>query len=306
LRGEFGQAFHARLESHRGMFTLWGTRGSVPTPGAQFLRHGGQTSCMQVSLGDDVVVLDAGSGIRNLGLELAAGPPRRIHLFITHTHWDHIQGFPFFKPAYMPGFDIVIYGAEAFGKDLRSLFGGQLDRDYFPVQMADMRADLTFRHLTENPVNIGPLKVYWEFAHHPGATVGYKVNVLGRKLAWFPDNEFLNGYLGAPELITRDHDAVTPYSRLIEFLSDVDVLIHEAQYTTEEYPDKVGWGHSSLPNACVLAKLAGVPRWIVTHHDPLHDDRFLETKLNLTRQLLARIAHPIPVAHAYDGLTEYL
>ena len=169
-----------------------------------------------------------------------------------------------------------------------------------------MRAKLEFRQLKDNPVQIGPLKVWWEYAHHPGATVGYKVNVLGRKLAWFPDNEFLNGYLGPPEAVTRDHDIVVPYSRLIEFLSDVDVLVHEAQYTNDEYAEKVGWGHSSVSNACVLAKLARVPRWIVTHHDPLHEDAFLESKLNLTRQLLARVGHPIPVTHAYDGLTEYL
>jgi CheY-like chemotaxis protein len=163
VRGTCSEAFRPELEAHRGSFTLWGTRGSVPTPGAPFLRHGGQTSCMQVSLGEDVVVFDAGSGIRNLGHALASGPPRRIHLFITHTHWDHIQGFPFFKPAYMPGFEIVIYGAEGFGKDLRSIFSGQLDRDYFPVQMGDMRAQLEFRQLKDNPVTVGPLKIHWEY-----------------------------------------------------------------------------------------------------------------------------------------------
>ena len=293
------------LGSDCGCFSLWGTRGSTPTPGARFLRHGGNTSCMSVVYGDDQFIFDAGSGIRELGLEILTKPARRVHLFITHTHWDHIQGFPFFAPAYVPGFEINIYGAEGFGKDLRSVFRGQLDREYFPVQMEDMNAEISFRNLAENPLQIGPAKISWEFAQHPGATVGYKIEICGRKLAWVPDNEFLLGYLGDPRELTRDHRLVRPFERMIQFLSDADIVIHEAQYTNEEYPDKVRWGHSSVSNAALLMKLADVPRWLITHHDPMHDDSFLETKLNLTRQIVEQLGHRAVVAHGYDGLTEY-
>ena len=297
--------FRATLEDSPGRFVLWGTRGSTPVPGARFLRHGGNTSCMAVVFGDEKFIFDAGSGIRDLGIEAMSGRRRNLHLFITHTHWDHIQGFPFFTPAYVPGFELTIYGAEGFGKDLESVFRGQLDREYFPVQMEDMNSQIVFRHLAENPVLAGDAKISWEFAQHPGATVGYKIEVGGRKIAWVPDNEFLQGYTGAPEAITRDHPLAAPYARMIEFLSDADVVVHEAQYTTEEYPGKIGWGHSSIANAAVLMKLAGVKRWIVTHHDPMHDDAFLETKLNLTRRILDRIGHPIQVCHGYDGMTEF-
>lgn len=287
-------------------FSLWGTRGSTPTPGARFLRHGGNTSCFCVTYGDEKYIFDAGSGIRELGAEIMRGKRRKLHLFITHTHWDHIQGFPFFTPAYVPGFEITIWGAELFGKDLKSVFRGQLDRDYFPVQMEDMTSTLEFRHLPANPIKLGNAELCWEYSQHPGATVGYKINVGGVKIGWVPDNEFLQGYTGDPRAITRDHPLVTPYRKMIQFLSDVDVLIHEAQYTAEEYPTKIGWGHSNVANACILMKFAGVKRWIITHHDPAHDDDFLEKKLAITRRILLDLGHECRVTNGYDGLTEFL
>jgi phosphoribosyl 1,2-cyclic phosphodiesterase/ActR/RegA family two-component response regulator len=300
-----GEPYCPVLDTTRPRFTFWGVRGSTPTPGARFLRTGGNTSCFSVASGEEIFIFDAGTGIRDLGLDLLCGPPRKLHLFVTHTHWDHIQGFPFFAPAYVPGFDVVIYGAEGFGKDLKSVFRGQLDREYFPVQMEDMHSHLQFRHLTANPMTVGSAKIWWEFAQHPGATVGYKIEIEGKKIAWVPDNEFLQGYTGSPEEITREHPLALPYANMIDFLSDADLVIHEAQYTPEEYPKKIRWGHSSVANACVLMKLAGVKRWFITHHDPMHDDGFLEAKLCLTRQILEKIGHPIPVSHAYDGRTEY-
>ena len=294
------------LDTSHGTMSLWGARGSTPTPGAHFLRHGGNTSCMSIAHEGQVFIFDAGSGIRDLGQKLMDGTVLKLNLFVTHTHWDHIQGFPFFMPAYSPDFEITVWGAEGFGKDLESIFRGQLDRDYFPVQMEDMQSNLRFRHLTENPVVIDGVKVHWEYAQHPGATVGYKIEIGGRKVAWLPDNEFLQGYTGAPEDLTRDNPFVAPYRKMIEFVSDVDLLIHEAQYTNEEYVMKIGWGHCSVSNACLLAKFANVQRWIVTHHDPTHDDDFLESKLGLTRQILERIGHPIEVQHGHDGLTEQL
>lgn len=286
-------------------FAIWGCRGSTPTPGAKFLKHGGNTSCFCVTYGDEQFIFDAGTGIRELGAEIMRGKRRRIHLFITHTHWDHIQGFPFFTPAYVPGFEITVWGAELFGKDLRSVFRGQLDRDYFPVQMEDMNSNLEFRHLPTPPITIGSAKISWEYSQHPGATVGYKIDVGGLKIAWVPDNEFLQGYTGDPRAITRDHALIAPYRKMIQFLSDVDVLIHEAQYSPDEYTSKIGWGHSSVSNACVLVKFAGVRRWIVTHHDPLADDDSLERKLSVTRRILKDLDHECTVVHGYDGMTEY-
>ncbi len=297
--------FAPMLDATGCRFNLWGSRGSTPTPGARYLRHGGNTSCFSVVHGDDYFIFDAGSGIRELGIEIAKTSARRLHLFITHTHWDHIQGFPFFTPAYLPGFELNIYGAEGFGKDLKSVFRGQLDREYFPVQMEDMHAGIQFRNLPSEPLTIGPARISWESATHPGATVGYKIEIAGKKIAWVPDNEFLLGYTGDPAGLTQNDHLVRPFSKMIEFLSDTDTVIHEAQYMNDEYPQKIRWGHSSVGNAACLMKLADVPRWVITHHDPMHDDTFLEGKLNLTRQVLSHLGCATQVSHGYDGMTEY-
>jgi phosphoribosyl 1,2-cyclic phosphodiesterase len=293
-------------ETPSGQITLWGSRGSSPTPGGRFIRHGGHTSCLTLSHDGAQFVFDAGSGIREFGRALMEEPPRQLHVFITHTHWDHIQGFPFFPPAYTPGYEIEIFGARGLHKPLKSVFKGQLDSEYFPVQMDAMRAHLKFHHLQDNPVNIEGVKISWVHANHPGVTLGYKIEVEGKSIAWFPDNEFLRGHLDPLDDLTRESPAVKEYLPMIDFLSGVDLLFHEAQYTDEEYVHKVGWGHSSVGNACLLAHLAGVKRWIITHHDPNHDDAFLEGKLNITRRLLARLGSPVQVTHGYDGLTEFL
>ena len=293
------------LSTSRGYWRMWGTRGSIPVSGPRFARHGGNTACLEVRAGDDICIIDAGSGIRDLGLQLVKEGPRKIPLLVGHTHWDHIQGFPFFMPAYAEGFEFEIFGASGFGKSLDQLFGGQLDRDYFPVEMNDMSARLGFRTLGENPIRFGKIAVSWEMMTHPGATVGFRIDVEGRRIGYITDNEFLKGYLGTPVGLTATSELVEPYQRIVQFVSDVDVLVLEAQYTPEEYAKKIGWGHSSLSNACLLAKLSGARRLVITHHDPMHDDDFLQIKLNLTRQILRELDCPIEVSNAFDGYTEY-
>ena len=301
-----GEVYLPVLDTSRSFIRLWGTRGSIPVSGQRYIRHGGNTSCLSVHDGDEVVIFDAGSGIRELGMMLASGKPRKLHLFVGHTHWDHIQGFPFFIPAYIPGYEIIIYGASGFGKNLESVFRGQLDSDYFPVQLEDMNAHLDFRHLTDNPVRIGNIDVYWDFTHHPGPTLGFKIGLNGKKIGYLSDNEFLKGYLENPVNIDKKSEIMQAYVKIVDFIAGVDVLIGEAQYPNEEYRKKIGWGHSSLSNACILAKLAGVKKWIVTHHDPMYDDDFLQNKLNLTIQILRDLNYPIPVCNGFDGLVEYV
>jgi CheY-like chemotaxis protein len=299
-----GEVYLPTIANDRPYFKLWGTRGSIPVSNQRYVRHGGNTSCLEVGFGDELIIVDAGSGIRELGLKLAKGLPRKIHLLITHTHWDHIQGFPFFAPAYQPGFELAVYGAPTFKKDLKSVFRGQLDRDYFPVQFDDMCARIEFRPLAPK-LQINGFQVTWEYTHHPAATVAYKFTRDGRSLAYVSDNEFLFGYQGAPHDVHLGDEILTPYQPLIDFLTGSDLLIAEAQYTNEEYRGKVGWGHSSLSNACSLAALTRSREWIVTHHDPLHDDDFLDDKLNLTKQVLQSLGRLIPVFNGYDGMHQY-
>ncbi|MFH0811735.1 MAG: response regulator [Pseudomonadota bacterium] len=296
-----------QIDSSDGLLRLWGTRGSMPIGGLRYARHGGNTSCVSIEKDEDIIIFDAGTGIRELGLSLLSQQKRKnIHLFITHTHWDHIQGFPFFAPAYIPSNEIVVYAASGFGKDLKSIFRGQLDRDYFPVQLEDMRATIEFKHLVESPVVINNKKIFWEYTNHPGATIGYKIDIADKIIGYISDNEFLKGYLGNPETLKRDDRLLAPHIKLIEFISDIDILLGEAQYTNEEYKSKIGWGHSSLTNACILAKLAGVKRWIIVHHDPMHDDEFLQKKLCLTKQIFKNLNYIINVTHGFDDMMEYL
>ena len=285
---------------------LWGTRGSIPVSNPSTVRHGGNTTCMQLHCGDEVIIFDAGSGIRELGDALLAGKARKLHLFMTHTHWDHIQGFPFFAPAYHPEFELTIYSAKGFSKDLSSVFRGQLDVDYFPVQMDDMRARLKFKELPVGALEMQGMSLTWEYAQHPGATVGYRIEVGGRSVAFVPDNEFLKGFLGSHDQIGADPDMLEIYQPMIDHLQGVDVLIHEAQYTQDEYVNKIGWGHTSVANACSLCKLTSPKQWIVTHHDPGHSDDMLQNKLNLTRQILRDLDCATEVRHGFDGLIDSL
>ena len=172
-----GEVYHPEFEPESGFFRLWGTRGSIPTSGARFVRHGGNTSCLEVKYNDERIIIDAGSGIRDLGQALLSEGPQTLHIFITHTHWDHIQGFPFFTPAFIPGYNINLYASPNLDKDLESIFKGQLDRAYFPVQMEDMQANLNFIPFGEEPIQIGEMEVSWEYTVHPSSTVGYKIKM---------------------------------------------------------------------------------------------------------------------------------
>lgn len=294
------------LDMTRPHVRLWGTRGSIPVSGPRYAQHGGNTSCMEYAFGDTRIMFDAGSGLREAGLSFLPGGPRHIHLFITHTHWDHIQGFPFFTPIYIPGYEITVYGERGFGKNFETLLSGQLDRDYFPIQREDLRAKVNFVFLDDEPVQIGDVRVTREFTHHPGATVAFKIEHEGKRVAYVPDNEFLQGYLGDPRDITRGSDMVNPHEPLLRFLENVDLLMHEAQYPPDEYPRRIGWGHSNLASACALAKITNARKWIVLHHDPGHDDVFLHQKLLLTWQILRDLNHYVPVAHSHDGMVEFL
>jgi phosphoribosyl 1,2-cyclic phosphodiesterase len=146
------------------------------------------------------------------------------------------------------------------------------------------------------------MTVRWEFTHHPGAALGFRVEAEGRAIAVLCDNEFLKGYLGRPGAAIGDRERLAPYSKIVEFATGAAILIGEAQYTNAEYPGKIGWGHSSVSNACVLAHLAGVRRWIVVHHDPMHDDEFLQEKLLETRRILEEVGGALEVINGFDGM----
>ncbi len=268
---------------------FWGVRGSIPTPGPTTARYGGNTTCLQLmpddgeTFGGEVFIIDAGTGIRELGLELMKLPkPLKIHLLITHTHMDHINGFPFFVPAFIPGTEIDIYGPLHYEKRLEDIFAGQMDYSYFPISAAQLAAGLTYHELNEGEFEIGPLKVQTHYMNHPVLTLGYRVSDGTSTVLFTGDHEQYFDIMGDEssgddEQEDDVREIVEQQSqRLIAFFRDVDLLVCDAAYTPGEYETHRGWGHSSTDHAVDWAIEAGVKTLVLFHHEPVHSDEQLD------------------------------
>ena len=260
------------------LVTFWGTRGSVSTPGRITEKYGGNTPCVSVRFQDIQIIFDAGTGIRNLGIELleeiknSENPPS-LHLFLSHTHWDHIQGLPFFLPSYYKDTKLTIYGSPKKERFLASILKEQMDFEYFPVSMSAFPADIRIREMNKDNIQVGPLNIEWqEQVYHPGGSVRYKVSLNGRKVVYATDVELDNLFKNAKN--SKDNGALA--QAFINFISHADLLIADAQYTEEEYPDKIGWGHTSIPVLIDTAFKAQVKQLAIFHHDPQHSDNFLD------------------------------
>jgi phosphoribosyl 1,2-cyclic phosphodiesterase len=270
--------------------TFWGVRGSIPSPGPQTVKYGGNTTCLEIrSDAGERIILDAGSGVRALGLELARSMPVNCSLFITHTHWDHIHGLPFFIPLFVPGNRLDIYGAAdpvSMGS-VKDVLSVQLEYRYFPVREAELKAEITTSTLREGqPIRIGDATITPILLNHPVLNFGYKIVCNGKSLFFTGDHErYYNIYSPEEEDFEEYEKAVNEkQAAFVEFLRDVDVLVADAQYTSEEYKGKVGWGHSTYAQSVALAKAAGVPRLFLTHHDPTRGDDALDAILERLRR----------------------
>jgi phosphoribosyl 1,2-cyclic phosphodiesterase len=251
---------------------FWGTRGSIATPGPATSRYGGNTSCVEIRVGSTILMMDCGTGAREMGLALAGefkGRPTQVHLFVSHTHWDHIQGFPFFAPAYVPGNQLTIYSVRGTDKSLEKIFTGQMDASYFPVELADLRASLHFVEL-QGPVTIGPAAVSHIYLNHPGIAIGFRIQIGQKAVVYVTDHEPYSLRSGKSEHTLRKDKEVTDFAR------GADLYIREAQYTDEEYPAKRGWGHATWSNVLDSAHEARVGRLALFHHDPMRDDNALD------------------------------
>ncbi len=283
---------------------FWGTRGSNPVSGADYVRFGGNTCCLEVRYGHDLLIIDAGTGIRPLGTLLQESKPKQIHLLFSHTHWDHLAGFPFFMPIYDPECTVHIYTPIGFEKTAREIFTEMLAYAYFPVRLDDIQASLHFHDIREGePFEVGRFVIDSHYAFHPGATLCFKIQCNKTTFGYVTDNEFLMGYHGNPNAITKSNPRLNPYLSQIAFLKKCDFLIHEAQYTPEEYLYKVGWGHSSIANAAVMLKHAEVSDWIITHHDPKHCDLDLLKKIQMQFDIIDDCKLDCRTRMAFDGLT---
>jgi ribonuclease BN (tRNA processing enzyme) len=245
--------------------TIRGCRGSLATPGAQTLRYGGNTSCLELWLDDGtLIILDAGTGIRALGVALVADPPPVIHLLLTHLHLDHLEGLGFFLPLWRAETELHIWGPPSTVEPLKVRIARYMSPPLFPVLLSDAPADVRFHDVPAEPWQIGSATIFAQPIVHPGPTVGYRIEADGAVLAYLPDHEpSLGGAIGTarPEWISG-----------FDVASGADVLLHDAQYSEDEYPSHVGWGHSSVADAVDFARATGARQLLLFHHDPLHTD----------------------------------
>ena len=291
----------------RARFKFWGVRGSIPTPGPATVRYGGNTSCLEVRADGEIIILDAGTGLRSLGRELMAefkDQPLNLTLLLSHTHWDHIQGLPFFLPIYQPHCRLRILGFEGARRGLVNVLTSQMESPYFPVPFGELPGNIEIEELRDLDFPVGAVRVQAWFAHHPGICVGYRLFTSDGSLAFFPDNE---PYCRADSSTTLRTRASLEYARaqeskMAEFVRGADALIMDAQYDAEEYDQHIGWGHGCVDDVVAFAIKAGVKTLYLFHHDPDHDDAKLDQMFAHARELVARQKASLRVEIAREGV----
>ena len=257
---------------------VWGSRGSIASAGPATVRYGGNTACVSVTDGGETtLVLDAGTGMRPLGKELL-GQPGTIHILLTHLHMDHIQGLGFFAPLFEPGRKVHIWGPPSTTRDLRSRLSRYLSPPLFPVRIIDVESDLELHDVQRESWRLDGFEVSAASVIHPGPTVGYRITRGGRSVAYLPDHEPALGGLSSGSEWTSGWGLAR----------GVDLLIHDGQYSPDEYDEHMGWGHSSVRHASWVADVAAVPQLMLFHHDPDHADETIDELVDIARQVRHR------------------
>ena len=281
---------------------FWGVRGSTPSPGPETAGYGGNTSCVELRVGNEMLVLDAGSGIRRLGLALAlelAGKSLTTTLLISHTHWDHIQGLPFFRPAYDRASRIHVLGAPGTRTKLRAALVSQMDPMQFPVSLDSLAGIVAIDEFAADTTTIGSFVVRTIALNHPGGCSGFRITAGGTSVAYLPDHEHYRSAIGSSDhvvaAIARQAEA-----ELVSFLKGSDLLILDSQYDRTEYQEHIGWGHGCLDDSVALALRAGVGSLALFHHDPDHDDRQIDAMLEQARRKVVEAGSQMRVKAARE------
>jgi len=283
---------------------FWGTRGSIPTPASWTRVYGGNTSCIEVRIDDTIFICDAGSGIRELGKDLLTRhpAPKDLHLLLTHFHWDHIQGFPFFAPAYRPNMKIHVYGKQDKDDSPYRLLSGQMTSSYFPVSFRDLGGSVMADYLQDGKKVINGVSVSTFALNHPGGCFAYCLAKDGRKIVYATDNELEI----QPGDVFPDLEDTGPLrqmpEKLVEFVQGADLFICDAQFDEEAYSSKKTWGHSSCFSATDLAIRAKVKNLALFHHDPEDTDSFIDQKVLACRRRANRHGARIVICAAREGI----
>jgi phosphoribosyl 1,2-cyclic phosphodiesterase len=272
---------------------IWGCRGSLPTPGAETVRYGGNTSCVEIRIDEHVaLILDAGTGIKRLGDGLETTTP--VHVLLTHLHFDHLEGLRFFAPLWREGAEVHVWGPPSPVHSLRERIARAFSPPLFPIDLSDIPAELVLHDVPEETWEIGEVRISALPVSHPDTTVGYRLELDGRSLAFIPDHEPVLGV----ELATLGPEWISGFS----LAAGADVLVHDCQFTEEEYPDRVGWGHSSVAHAVGFARRAGVGRLVLFHHDPDRSDAGVDRLAERAGELWDGNGGTPPLA-AHEGMT---
>lgn len=282
---------------------FWGTRGSIPSPGAQTVRYGGNTPCVELRTPDGwLIILDAGTGLRELGRSLlsrANGAPIKGDIFLTHAHWDHIQGIPFFGPIFQRGNHFTIWGSHSLETNIDRVVRDQMNPVVFPVTFEELDATIDFSAISDQKHELRPgFEVSAFPVRHPGGALGYRFSETSadaRPLVYVSDNELGSG--------GKYETPVGWRSKLVEWVSGAKVLIHDATYTAEEYDHHRGWGHSTYDEAIALAVEAGVEQLVLFHHKPERTDEELDTRIKMCRELVKERGASLEIEAAAEGMT---
>ncbi|MDB6028097.1 MAG: hypothetical protein JWM68_4320 [Verrucomicrobiales bacterium] len=287
---------------------FWGVRGSIPTPGKDTVFYGGNTPCVEVRADGEMIVLDAGTGIRPLGLALTSefgDKPIHLTILITHTHWDHIQGFPFFVPAYNAKNQITMLGYEGARQGLESTVSSQMESPYFPITLRQMPGNIVIQELKDMEFSVGKIGVQAQLLNHPGICAGYRLNTSSGAVCYLPDIELYQPQRQTNATSASDTGvefASEQDLKLIDFIRDAEILIIDSQYDAQEYKTHVGWGHSCVEDSVKLAIKANVKRMFLFHHDPGHNDEQISRLVALARSVAARFNSTLSIEAAREGL----